>query len=114
MLLTDQHPHNKSIMVAVLGAPNVGKSSIINYLIGLDLSVVTHKPQTTRNKFHCVFTVDHTEVVLVDTPGVHRSNVEFNKRLNQQAFEGTEGADLNLLLIDLSREVLKQVKEFTL
>ncbi len=112
MLLTNQHPHNKSIMVSVLGAPNVGKSSMINYLLGLDLSVVTKKPQTTRNKFHCVFTVDHTEVVLVDTPGVHRSSMEFNKRLNEQAREGTEGVDLNLLLIDLTKEVLPQVKDF--
>ncbi|MEC7278027.1 MAG: GTPase Era [Bdellovibrionota bacterium] len=112
MLLTDQHPHNKSIMVSVLGAPNVGKSSMINYLMGMDLTVVTKKPQTTRNKFHCVFTVDRTEIVLVDTPGVHKSNMEFNKRLNEQAKEGTEGADINLLLIDLSREILPQVKDF--
>ncbi|MCR9206075.1 MAG: 50S ribosome-binding GTPase, partial [Halobacteriovoraceae bacterium] len=112
MLLTNQHPHNKSIMVSVLGAPNVGKSSMINYLLGLDLSVVTRKPQTTRNKFHCVFTVDQTEVVLVDTPGVHRSSTELNKRLNEQAKEGMEGADLNLLLIDLTRDILPQVKDF--
>jgi GTPase len=112
MLLTDQHPHNKSIMVSVLGAPNVGKSSMINYLVGMDLSVVTHRPQTTRNKFHCVFTVDQTEVVLVDTPGVHRSSAELNKRLNEQAREGLEGADLNLLLLDLSRELLPQVQDF--
>lgn len=112
MLLTNQHPNNKSIMVSVLGAPNVGKSSMINYLLGLDLSVVTRKPQTTRNKFHCVFTVDQTEVVLVDTPGVHRSSTELNKRLNEQAKEGMEGADLNLLLIDLTRDILPQVKDF--
>jgi GTP-binding protein Era len=54
MLLENQHPHNKAIMVSVLGAPNAGKSSLINCLIGMDLSVVTNKPQTTRNKFHCV------------------------------------------------------------
>ena len=112
MLLTDQHPNNKSIMVSVLGAPNVGKSSMINYLMGLDLSVVTKKPQTTRNKFHCVFTVDHAEIVMVDTPGLHKSSAEFNKRLNQQAREGVEGVDINLLLIDLSREILVQVKDF--
>lgn len=112
MLLTNQHPHNKSIMVSVLGAPNVGKSSMINYLMGLDLSVVTKKPQTTRNKFHCVFTVDHTEVVLVDTPGIHKSSMEFNKRLNEQAREGAEGVDINLLLLDLTREILPQVKDF--
>ena len=106
MLLTNQHPHNKSVMVSVLGAPNVGKSSMINYLLGLDLSVVTKRPQTTRNKFHCVFTVDHTEIVLVDTPGLHKSSMEFNKRLNEQAREGSEGVDINLLLIDLTREHL--------
>ena len=112
MLLEDQHPHNKAIMVAVLGAPNVGKSSLINVLLGTDLTVVTNKPQTTRNKFHCVFTVDRTEVVMVDTPGLHKSNQEFNKRLNEQAREGTEGADLNLLLIDITRDILAQFSEF--
>lgn len=112
MLLEDQHPHNKAIMVAVLGAPNVGKSSLINVLLGTDLSVVTNKPQTTRNKFHCVFTVDRTEVVMVDTPGLHKSSQEFNKRLNEQAREGTEGADLNLLLIDIGRDILGQFTEF--
>ena len=109
MLLEDQHPHNKAIMVAVLGAPNVGKSSLINVLLGTDLTVVTNKPQTTRNKFHCVFTVDRTEIVMVDTPGLHKSNQEFNKRLNEQAREGTDGADLNLLLIDISREIMGQI-----
>lgn len=112
MLLEDQHPHNKAIMVAVLGAPNVGKSSLINVLLGTDLTVVTNKPQTTRNKFHCVFTVDRTEVVMVDTPGLHKSNQEFNKRLNEQAREGTEGADLNLILIDISREIMDQFADF--
>ena len=112
MLLTDQHPHNKSMMAAVLGAPNVGKSSMINYLLGMDLSVVTHKPQTTRNKFHCVLTIDHTEIVLVDTPGVHQSNQELNKRLNEQARDGMDGVDVNLLLIDLSQEILAQFVSF--
>jgi GTP-binding protein Era len=112
MLIEHQHPDNKTIMVAVLGAPNVGKSSLINYLLGTDLTVVTNKAQTTRNKFHCVFTVDRTEIVLVDTPGLHKTNQELNKRLNDQARQGIEGADLNLLLIDLTRPVLGQVQDF--
>ena len=112
MLIEDQHPDNRSIMVAVLGAPNVGKSSLINYLLGTDLSVVTNKAQTTRNKFHCVFTVDRSEIVLVDTPGLHKTNQEINKRLNDQARQGLEGADLNLLLVDLTLPVLGQVQNF--
>ncbi len=112
MLLTDQHPLNKSIMASVVGVPNVGKSSLVNYLMGMDLSVVTNKPQTTRNKFHCVFTVDRTEIILVDTPGMHKSNKEFNKRLNQQANEGVDGVDLNLFLVDINREIFSQINEF--
>lgn len=111
MLIEHQHPHNKSIMIAVMGVPNVGKSTLINKLVGMDLSIVTPKAQTTRNRFHCVFVIDRTEVILVDTPGLHRSNQEFNKRLNQQAREGLDGADLNLLLVDLSKELLPQVQE---
>ncbi len=112
MLIENQHPDNKSIVVAVLGAPNVGKSSLVNYLLGMDLSIVTNKPQTTRNKYHCILTIDRTEIVLVDTPGLHKSSQELNKRINQQAREGVEGADLNLLLIDLTKDVLVQFSEF--
>ncbi|MBT3235842.1 MAG: GTPase Era [Bdellovibrionales bacterium] len=112
MLIQHQHPKNSSISVSVLGAPNVGKSSLVNYLIGRDLSVVTDKAQTTRNRFCCVFTVDRTEVILIDTPGLHRSNQEFNKRMNHQAREGINGAELNLLLVDLSRPINKQIDEF--
>ncbi|RLA67268.1 MAG: GTPase Era [Epsilonproteobacteria bacterium] len=110
MLITHQHPLNRSIMVSVLGAPNVGKSSLINYLLGFDLTIVTKKAQTTRNRFHCVFTVDRTEIILVDTPGLHSSNKEFNKRLNQQAREGARYADLNLLLIDLTKPIMSQIE----
>lgn len=112
MLIEHQHPDNKSIMIAVLGAPNVGKSSLINNLLGMDLTVVTHLPQTTRNRYHCVMTIDHTEVILVDTPGLHKSNQELNKRLNEQAREGAEGADINLLLVDLTKPVLAQIQDF--
>jgi len=112
MLLENQHPENKSIVVSVLGAPNVGKSSLINYLLGMDLSIVTNKPQTTRNRFNCIFTVDRTEIILVDTPGLHKSSQELNKRINEQALEGTEGSDLNLLLVELTMPIMKQLMEY--
>lgn len=112
MLLTDQHPHNKSIMVAALGKPNAGKSTLINYLLGFDLAIVSSKPQTTRNHFHCALTVDHTEIVLVDTPGVHSSSQELNIRMNGQAQFGAEGVDLNLLLIDLNKDVVEDAQSF--
>lgn len=113
MLIEDQNPHNKSLMVSVLGKPNAGKSTLINELLGFDLTIVTNKPQTTRNHFKCIFTVDNTEIILVDTPGVHKSNQEINKRMNGQAEFGADGVDLNLLLLDLSEpQLIKECKEF--
>jgi GTP-binding protein Era len=110
--MTDQNPHNKSIMVSLLGKPNAGKSTLINYLLGFDLSIVSAKPQTTRNQFHCAFTVDKTEVVLVDTPGVHSSSQELNIRMNGQAQFGSEGVDLNFLLLDLTGDMIADTKSF--
>ncbi len=112
MLLENQHPHNKAIMIAVLGKPNVGKSSFINHLMGFDLSIVSNKPQTTRNQFHCAFTIDRTEVVLVDTPGVHSTAQELNKRMNGQAQMGAEGVDINFILLDLTQDVVSEFKDF--
>ena len=100
-----------SIRVAVLGSPNVGKSSLINYLLGTDLSPVCHRPQMTRNTYHCIFTVDHNEIILIDTPGLHKSNQEFHKRLNQQAVDGALGADIDLILIDLTRDIVGQFSD---
>lgn len=111
MLLETQHPHNKHIMVAVLGKPNAGKSTLINQLMGFDLSIVSDRPQTTRNQFQCIFTIDHTEIVLVDTPGIHKAPQELNKRMNNQAQMGSEGVDLNLILVDLADHPMENFKD---
>jgi GTP-binding protein Era len=112
MLFENQHPLNKSIMIAVLGKPNVGKSSFINQLLGFDLSIVSSKPQTTRNQFHCAFTIDRTEVVLVDTPGIHSSSQELNKRMNGQAQMGAEGVEISFVLLDLTTDMVLEFKDF--
>ncbi|MGB0453070.1 MAG: GTPase Era [Bacteriovoracaceae bacterium] len=111
MLFEDQHPHNRSVMAAVLGEPNVGKSSLINQFLGVDLSVVTNKPQTTRNRYHCVVSVDRTEVIFVDTPGVHKSSLEINLRYNEQARESIGGVDVNLIVVDMTRPLFEQLKQ---
>ncbi len=112
MLIENQHPLNKSVMIAMLGKPNAGKSSLINCLLGFDLAIVSNKPQTTRNQFHCAFTIDRTEVILVDTPGVHKSNQEMNKRMVGQARFGAEGAELNFLLLDLTLDIEAEFDDF--
>jgi len=76
---------------------------LINTMLGQDLSIVSPLPQTTRNHFHCTMTIDRTEIVFVDTPGVHRSNKEINLRMNQEAEFSLEGADAALLLVDSNR-----------
>ncbi|MFN8370176.1 MAG: GTPase Era [Bacteriovoracaceae bacterium] len=113
MLITDQHPHNRSIMTTVIGKPNAGKSSLVNYLLGVDLSIVTPKAQTTRNSFHCVLTVDRTEIVLVDTPGLHQNNLEINLRMNDMAAESVEGVNVILMLVDLTRDVVFELQDLS-
>lgn len=112
MLITHQHPHNKSIMISLLGKPNAGKSTLINTFLGFDLSIVSNKPQTTRNQFHCALSIDRTEIIFVDTPGLHKSSQELNLRMNGQAQIGAEGVDLNFLLMDLtSEDIIADFKE---
>lgn len=112
MLIEDQNPFNKSITVSVLGKPNAGKSSLINNFLGFDLSIVSAKPQTTRNRFKCIVNIDKTEIVFVDTPGIHKSMQEINKRMNGQARFGSNGADINLLLIDTTEELDTEINDF--
>ncbi|MDA8793204.1 GTPase Era [Bacteriovoracaceae bacterium] len=112
MLLTNQHPKNKSVTLSILGRPNAGKSTLINTLIGFDLNIVTDRAQTTRNRVKSCFTIDHTEVVLVDTPGIHRSGKELNKRMNEQAREACFGTDWNLILIDSQYDFIEEIKSF--
>jgi GTP-binding protein Era len=113
MLIEHQNPYNKSIMISVLGKPNAGKSTLINHFLGFDLAIVSNKPQTTRNQYHCALTIDHTEIVFVDTPGVHDSSKEINIRMNGQALYGSEGVDLNFLLVDASiGNIKEQIMEF--
>jgi GTP-binding protein Era len=113
MLLLNQHPDNKSITASVLGVPNAGKSTLVNCLLGMELNIVTEKPQTTRNLTRCIFQIDRAEIILVDTPGLHRSNQEFNKRMNQQAKDTAENVDINLVLLDLTRPLMEQLKDLT-
>lgn len=99
-------------MVAVVGPPNAGKSSLINNFLGHDLSIVTHKAQTTRNAFHCVTTIDRTEIIFIDTPGLHRSQKEINIRMNHQALEGRSGADICLFLLPVHHSLKTALEQF--
>lgn len=97
-----------STTVALTGLPNVGKSSLVNCLLGTDLAIVCPRPQTTRNTYRCIFTVDNHEIILVDTPGLHRGRTGLNDRYNREAARGAGEGDINLLLIDLTKGIMDQ------
>ena len=90
----------KSGFVAVIGLPNVGKSSIINSLVGQKVSITGPKPQTTRNKILGIKNVGDAQIVFVDTPGKTNQKSELGKYLSQSIKSGMEGADVLLAVVD--------------
>lgn len=87
-------------MVALCGRPNVGKSTLLNALMGADLAVASRLPQTTRERLLGLWTTDEFQAVLVDTPGIHRARSPLNKFMVDEAIRGATGVDLVLLLAE--------------
>ncbi|NMP23019.1 GTPase Era [Sulfobacillus harzensis] len=93
----------KSGFVALVGRPNVGKSTLLNALLGRKVAIATPKPQTTRNRIVGILHRPGAQVVLVDTPGVHRAEHKLGERMNKTARLSAKDADLIWHIIDLSR-----------
>ena len=88
--------------VAVLGRPNVGKSALVNALVETKVTIVSDKPNTTRTQVRGIITQDACQVVLVDTPGIHRPRTPLGARLNETASEAASDVDLVLVVVDAS------------
>ena len=102
----------KSGFVAILGRPNVGKSTLLNALTGEKVAIVTAKPQTTRNRILGVVEVPRAkrctrraQIVFVDTPGVHIPASQLDRRMLQEVHEALESRDLVLVLADATRRL---------
>lgn len=91
--------------VALAGRPNVGKSSLTNAIVGEKVTIVSPRPQTTRHEIRGVLTRSDAQLVLVDTPGVHKPKTEMGRRLNRTAFEAREDTDATVLVVDASKGV---------
>jgi len=90
----------KAGYVAIVGRPNVGKSTLLNRLLGQKISIVTPKPQTTRNRILGIHTLPGAQILFLDTPGIHRSDQRFNREMVRAALRGGAEADLILWMVD--------------
>ncbi len=96
--------------VCILGRPNAGKSTLLNALVGEKLAIISPKPQTTRNRIQGIINVpkskgrDGAQIILIDTPGVHKPDSSLGRKMMVEVHEALEGCDLVLLLMDASRK----------
>ena len=90
----------KSGFVGIIGRPNVGKSTLINSIIGRKVAITSSKPQTTRNIIQGIYNEDKVQIVFVDTPGIHKPVNKLGKNLNKQAYYSIDDTDIILFLVD--------------
>ncbi len=92
----------KSGFVALLGRPNAGKSTLINALLSQKIAIISDKPQTTRNQIRGIRTDDDSQIVFIDTPGIHKPHHELGSLMNKEAMSVAGGVDLLYLIVDVS------------
>ncbi len=97
---TQNQPKTASIFVALVGRPNVGKSSLTNRLVGEKVAIVTSKPQTTRTRITGIVTRGLVQYVLLDTPGIHRPRTKLGERMHKTATDSIGDVDVTLMLFE--------------
>jgi GTPase len=101
----------RSGFVCILGRPNAGKSTLLNALIGEKLAIISPKPQTTRNRIQGIINVpkqkgrDGAQIVLIDTPGVHKPDSSLGRKMMVEVREAQEGCDLVLVIMDVAHKL---------
>ena len=91
-------------LVAIVGRPNVGKSTLMNHLLGQKVSITSRKPQTTRHRIHGILTRDNYQIVFADTPGIHRGESKaINRAMNRSAVSALDGVDVVCFMVDSSK-----------
>ncbi len=110
----------KSGFVTLIGRPNVGKSTLMNYLIGQKVAITSNKPQTTRNRIQTVLTRPEGQIVFVDTPGIHKAKNKLGEYMVNIARHSLDGVDAALWLVEPStfigageRHIMEQLKKIT-
>ena len=97
----------KTAFVAIVGCPNVGKSSILNKIMGTKIAIVSSKPQTTRTKIMGVLTEGETQLVFTDTPGYHKPHNKLGEKMNQAVGDSIGGVDACLFVVESKGDIKK-------
>ena len=95
----------QTAFISLVGRPNVGKSTLLNALIGKKISIVSDKPQTTRTRVRGIVTTDDMQLVFVDTPGLHKATTALGERVNATALESMRDVDVVCLVLDATQTV---------
>lgn len=94
----------KSGFIAIVGRPNVGKSTFLNNVLGQKVSIISPKPQTTRNQIRGIYTTDECQMIFIDTPGIHKPRHELGGIMNRFALTTLSDVDVILLVVDATQE----------
>ena len=102
--MSSQDTKTRCGLVAIVGAPNAGKSTLVNALVGAKISITSNRPQTTRHRLLGIATFPTGQLVLVDTPGIHREQKRaMNRMMNRAARGALEGVDAAVLVVQAGR-----------
>lgn len=98
----------KSGFATIIGRPNVGKSTLVNYLVGEKISITSPRPQTTRNSIKTIYTTDKGQIIFVDTPGIYKTKNDLDRFMVNEAYQSIEGIDVIILMFDATDNFKKQ------
>ena len=104
--------NDKSAFIAIVGRPNVGKSSILNRLLGTKIAIVSSKPQTTRNRITGVLTEGEYQLVFFDTPGMHKPKNSLGKYMVRSVNESVGGVDCCMLVVEADKSPVQTELDF--
>ncbi|AMB93151.1 GTPase Era [Aerococcus christensenii] len=111
--------HYHSGFVAIIGRPNVGKSTLMNKIIGQKIAIMSDKAQTTRNKIHAIYTTENEQLIFIDTPGIHKPKHELGEYMVKSAYSALEEVEVILMLVNVTdkigpgdRFVMEKLKDY--
>lgn len=116
----DEKKDFKSGFVALIGRPNVGKSTLLNYLVGQKVAIMSPQPQTTRNKISGIYTDDQEQIVFIDTPGIHKPKNKLDDFMDKSSYSALDEVDVVLFMVEPEpagkgdqyiAELLKKIKK---